>query len=813
MVGSIVTEDEISPEARLEELVGTLRSDLALSVFLSHDFSPAKHVGEAVRQHRVSSALEEAQRASSLLTANVRQEVIRSKEALLAEVEAVDALEKEVHTVSTGVSTLVTATDALSDALEEPFFPMRAAMARLHNLTAASNLLRAVSRFRYCTARLSEAGLFPVIAPPETSTNPRLPSAAEAVRELEALIAPSGPTGLEKVEGVAKDIIAVRRASTEVRRRAAALLKNALSAHAQTDVEAAVAAFSALGSLSERVNAELARLLRETQTAVHRGLEAPTKTTVPRAQSLSAFGVGHKSDGKAAAEVWTNIEKMLNTVADACVKVVLLQHVLSRKYCDINHTSLLHDTIASNFIDAVARTIGEQMSILSRTRLQRPATAFVFLTLAEGYPRLRSLLSDVSKRVNALARVSPTPITSIEISTKLPLIPDEEFITKCFFNAIVEVDTHYMTASHERLTKTVSAFYENGKQPGETEALSFAKMLAAELNAAREDKQLFRTAVSNIAKAIRLYVSQAEDYAAVTAPDDELDSKKMTQVEEWRLTSLYNGMVSFTSSSCRVLGENEDGSGTLPAPIAKELATLSRLSELLLDGPFSTCKKNIETVLSRMHTENLESDFNEEGCSVYVLDIAAQLSMFVDGIVFGLARSQTLGKYTLNLARWVLDVFLKNVVLVFPQSDLSRMRLSTDIARIELAVESLCPARLLGNSYKALRSLRVAILLPTETFIELDMATLEQVHDLPPSIIANMILGRSGDDNLKHPHRRKDLPPKEYVAWMESQSELERWEDIKETLNLFKANTTNVNASTEYSAIVSACERLQKENW
>lgn len=815
MVGPLLSDatPPQSPSAGLSGLVGSLSADASLRIFLDPKFSPEAHVGLAVREERVSSALEDARRASSLLTANVRQEVIRRKEALLAEVEAVDALEKEVSTVSTGVAALTSATDALADALQTPYKPMVAAVNRMQNLVAAGDLLRAVHRFKACTERLAEAGLFPAIGPADATTPENLPAAAAALRELEELTGPQGPQGLEKVDGVAKDIIAIRKASTETRKRATAILKTGLASRTQTNVEAAVSAFSSLSILDDRVSAELARLLRETQSSIHRGLEAPQGAVLPgRARGLRGIsGSTSATAPSGSIDVWANIDKMLDIVAQACFKAILLQQVLSRKYCDESHMSLLHDTIASNFIDALSRTMAEQIGLLARTRKQRPAAGYVFLALAEGFPRLKSSLVTLSNRVSALARGCPTPITSMGGASKLPLIPSHEFIQNAFVTAVVEVETHYLTASLERLTAMVSSFFDGGKHAGETEALTLTKALAAELTAARGDKLLLRTAISNVATALRLYTSQAEDYAAATAPDD--DGRALGEIEEWRLTGLYNGMVTLAMSGSRILGERDDGSGPIPEPISKELNTLNHLCDLLLDGPFSMCKSNVRNVLKRMHTEDLTGEVGDDGCSVYVLDISSQLSMFADGIIPGLTRSRSLGRFTLELAKWVLDAFVLNASLVFPQSELVRLRLSTDMARIELAVESLCAARLLGKSYQRVRALRTTMMLNTKALHDADDEILEQLKVLQPSTLAHSILARSSDNSLKQPHRRRDVSPTEYVSWLDGRTEDEAWEQVD--ISLEECRTTmsksGVVPSLEYETVTSLCGKIRKE--
>ncbi|CDF39702.1 unnamed protein product [Chondrus crispus] len=682
----------------------------------------------------------------------------------------------------------------------------------MQNLVAAGDLLRAVHRFRICTAKLAEAGLFPAVGPSDATTPDNLPAAAAALRELEELTGSQGPQGLEKVDGVAKDIIAVRKASTETRKRATAILKAGLASRTQTDVEAAVSAFSSLNILDDRINAELARLLRETQSSMHRALDAPHGAVVPaRGRGLRGIpSIGSVAASPGGVDVWANIDRMLEVVAQACFKAILLQQVLSRKYCDVSHMSLLHDTVASNFIDALSRTMAEQIGMLARTRKRRPAAGYVFLALAEGFPRLKSSLVNLSDRVSALARVSPTPITKIVNASKLPLIPNHEFIQNAFFSAVVEVETHYLTASLERLTASVSSFFEGTKYAGETEALTLTKALAAELTAARGDKQLLRTAVNNVATALRLYTSHAEDYAAATAIDD--DGRALGEVEEWRLTGLYNGMVTLAVSASRILGERDDGSGPIPEPISKELGTLKHLCDLLLDGPFSTCRSNIRKVLLRMHTEDLTGEVGDDGCSVYVLDISSQISMFADGIIPGLTRSRSLGKFTLDLAKWVLDAFAQSVALVFPQTELVRLRLSTDMARIELAVESLCAARLLGKSYQCIRALRTTMMLKTEALHQNDEELFDQLNALRPSTLAHLLLARSSEGGLKQPHRRQDISPSEYASWLESHTEEEAWEQVE--LSLEEYRTTELKPGSapcpEYKAVTSLCKKLRE---
>lgn len=786
----------------IEQIVSELRRDEDLQEFLESGFDPARHVGQVVHEGRVAAALQNAKRAQEILSARVREEVIERKEALLAEVEAVAALEKEVSTVANGVSTLSGASSALVEALEGPHIPMQRSVTRMRNLCDAADLLAAMARFRYCTKKLSDAGLFPIDT--SMASDPAvLPGAAEAMKELEALIAPNNEPKLEKVDGLRKSIMSVRKASPELRRRVAAILKAGLAERNQVEVESAVSAFYSLGVLHDRVNSELSRLLAETQSALHRGLEAPWAVNDAKKRSGTASNALRPTPDVAVnrnIHVWNSLDKMLGAIAEACCKAMLLQQVLSKNYCEETYLSLLHEPIASNFIDSMAKTLSEQIAVLNRTRHQRPSANVVFLALAEGFPRLHSSITAMVSRIEAFACVSPPPIINIAPDPKYPFIPNHAFIEKSFMSAVSEIKAHYLSDSLERLTRAVLASFNKRKQVSESEALAFAKLLAQELTAAKGDNKLLQTASNNVAMALRLYKSHAEDYAAATAPDvDQRRSGRETKA--WHLLDLHNSTVTLVTYARRILGVSEDGSGELSPAIKKEVESLSTLAGLFLDGPFSQCREELQRSMQRMHFENLETEPSDEGCNFYVLDLTTQLSLFTDVIISPLAKSLILGQKTLELARWLVSLFTRHVSLVRSMTDEARIRLSTDVAHLELAIEHLCPIRVLGVGYKQLRAVRSLLLIPAEDLLTVEDDTLtDEIRSLPRIVVAGILIARANSKSLLHPSERRNLSPNEYMEWIDQNSE-EAWEEIQSTLSTYEATVSAEDRLLEFKAI------------
>lgn len=891
----VATESDAPATGALAAVIAELRADAAVSPYLDPLRTPEQHVGAAVSAGRVAPALATAREASARLATAVRDEVVLRKEALLAEVDAVSALEKEVATVDAGVRSLSAASDALSEALAAPYEPMRGAVLALENVHSAMALVQSVERFWVCTKRLADAGLFPTYTSGRKTTPDLLPAAAEALRELEDLLNPGQPgdgvVSVAKVDAVAKFAPAVRKASVELRRRTAAVLKSGLAARDQASVTSAVLSFHALGLMSDRVNAEVGRLLAETQTAIQRGLEQP-RATVARQTGLSFLkgsgvrngnraldgsarrvdarlgpevsvdlgrshatakmpsemggGVGGDGDavgggdggagggaggsgasagsgisgggggGDLSWEVWSRVETMLETVRDACFKAILLQQVLSKKYDEVTHVCLLHEPIASGFIDAVARTLGEQLTVIARTHRQRATTGLVFRTLASDYPRMRSLLLSLSTRVHAIARAVPFPITSEDLSrSQLPLIPDRAFVERSFVSAAGEVETYYLSASLERLTSAVSSMFKQGRPaPGEGEALAFARLLAAELGNSRAEKDLFATSISNVSTALRIYSSNAQDYASAHSPQSDTAISGPVIMRDWPLARLYNGLVTLCKASKRALGSDESGSGPLPPSIQREVNEMTAFADELLAQPFAKCSARILRAIEHIHTEDLTCHSgSDDGCSIYAVDLTAQLSMFADGVVLLLARSRSLGQATLTLAHRVLDLFVLHATLAFPLPVAARQRLATDMARVELAVESLCPVRMLGRSYLAIRALRRLVFMTDEELSVEPSApeTLDVLADLPPSTVAHHLFARSKDADFLHPHRRQDVAPPEYAAWLNEHSEEEAWAAVEDAVKSYEAMSGS-NPCSEFAALKALSAPL-RERW
>lgn len=357
------TDGDAAEDGGLDNLLRQLEADDSLRAFVAPDFSPAAHVGAAVRSGSVAASLAASEAAAARLSATVRAEVVRRKEALLTEVAAVGALEGEVSTLATGVSSLSAASAGLASGLAAPHGPLREAAAKLGHLHEAAHLLRLVIRFRRAVDRLTDARLMPGAgnvgsgrgdgaakgvggtgnsvgtsttatgAPADSASGDQLVAAADAIHELDEMLSGADGPSLSQLAAVRPDLPAVRAAGTALRGTLTSTLAFALDGRDGAAAAVALSGWHALGGLRPAVAAQQSRLVADVSAAVVRGLTPPPVSARPMGGGIGGPGSGSVQQLlPTAREVWAGVDSMLERLAELAATAVLLQVTLMKTY-------------------------------------------------------------------------------------------------------------------------------------------------------------------------------------------------------------------------------------------------------------------------------------------------------------------------------------------------------------------------------------------------------------------------------------------------------------------------------------------------
>lgn len=139
----------------------------------------------------------------------------------------------------------------------------------------------------------------------------------------------------------------------------------------------------------------------------------------------------------------------------------------------------------------------------------------------------------------------------------------------------------------------------------------------------------------------------------------------------------------------------------------------------------------------------------------------------------------------LSLSRYLIQIFLFHASIVRPLGESGKLKLTTDMTELEIAISSLLttgqPVGARSNSAKALKLDQIGdeylALRSFRTILFSDLATLanpvETVH-LPPLVVLHHIIVQSGT-GLRLPHEVHVWSEVEYVAWvMKHEQEEER---------------------------------------
>ncbi|KAK1858023.1 hypothetical protein I4F81_000637 [Pyropia yezoensis] len=358
-----VTDSDAAEDGGLDNLLRQLEADESLRAFVAADFSPAAHVGDAVRSGAVAASLAASEAAAARLSATVRAEVVRRKEALLTEVAAVGALEGEVSTLAAGVGSLSAASAGLASGLAAPHVPLREAAAKLGHLHEAAHLLRLVVRVRRAVDRLTDARLMPsaggvgggrrdgtgkgaggtssgvdtvtaaASAPADSASGDQLVAAADAIHELDEMLSSVDGPSLSQLAAVRPDLPAVRAAGAALRGTLTSTLAAALDGRDGAAAAVALSGWHALGGLRPAVAAQQSRLVADVSAAVVRGLTPPPSSVRPMVGGIGAPASGGVQQLlPTAREVWAAVDTMMERIAELAATAVLLQVTLMKTY-------------------------------------------------------------------------------------------------------------------------------------------------------------------------------------------------------------------------------------------------------------------------------------------------------------------------------------------------------------------------------------------------------------------------------------------------------------------------------------------------
>lgn len=669
----------------LATIVRDLESDESLRVFLSPDFSAEKHVGTAVREERLSPALSTASRAAEMLNTKMHEEIIQRQDALLRGVESLDALQSEIKTVSDGVSGVGKATQGLETSLAKPYHGMDVALVKLRNLHATSELLRALDRSLRSLQSLKDANLYPSFSSNVETPHERLALAAAGVTEIDTLF----PL-ISNLSIISSAITPVKRAKAELRRRATAAIKTALSSQNEPALTSALKALRILGLLPQVLTSESNRLSEFASSAIGKVFDISATTSALDLKRNGALSSTPKLS-TSPSEIWTRIDNMLTGAKEAGQEVIMLEAVA------VTHEDLRKGDhgrgLYKKWLESIGRAFERHCNaLLRRSKESRSTSSSNLDDLIDIYPSLRT-------RVAALTH------------ERLPQC------SETILKSMNGLEGAYLTTSFTRVTDAVNAVFdlkrthdvqnthdteEDEDQLHDARVYELVEICRSELLRAKGNPEMHQHQVRNIAKGMRLFISHASDHYGIANVE-----YKTTSRNRWKSRRVYQGLV-LLCQSAKEWSRTLQG-GSRDSRIDDEIKNASALVSSMTRTLFKGVRDDLEA--SIMSVQSVKPE-------VVMSAVRTTIEQVSINVTKDLYPSAPLGRELRKLARLIFHNFVRNVLVLDFREQEIRKEVEISAMELEERVSLICDPKFCGRDYQALRSLRIMLLLPFDCFCD-----------------------------------------------------------------------------------------------
>ncbi|KER29533.1 hypothetical protein T265_13342, partial [Opisthorchis viverrini] len=484
------------------------------------------------------------------------------------------------------------------------------------------------------------------------------------------------------------------------------------------------------------------------------------------------------------------------------------------------------------------------------------------------YPKLLKLVIDLGRRVRQ------TQLHGSWNDSSCPTVGvfGADVVPACLLEAVKPFETAYLSKSLSRLFDQVSMAFSTSHSSVGLDAQELDGIVQSagnELAYATVHYDLLCKVSRNISKVVALFATKVESLVAV-GPDANQVMNPQT-ISQQNNINLINLLCSFGTQlgwTCTRRLRNlpvmqsarsEHGSSPLEAIFATLETRLNSMCISIFQPLLQSISDVIEELMSTMHGEDFACCQDEDvkpSCSLYMKQLQASAVSVVPltsssskHLFFSIAlrqdfvsraRKQYLSGLSLPpstdrapssvpkagcfscgdvalqssvlpyMTRWI-DMFLNNISLVRPVSEVGRIRLAADCVEFELAVSPLLSSATEGalvsfapEACMKLRAFRPVLLADSDQILRAYMQqktepTLDIIQ-LPPSLVCQHLFSRAPDE-IRSPHDTAGWSTTRYISWVLARSdESERLTFLRNGLAAY-AHEVQIRQQRQYPAM------------
>ena len=294
------------------------------------------------------------------------------------------------------------------------------------------------------------------------------------------------------------------------------------------------------------------------------------------------------------------------------------------------------------------------------------------------------------------------------------------------------------------------------------------------------DSKLSRVIAQNICKCLKLFSARCEQIVKTGA--DSLQLLGPPNQLQVRNQNLVTAIYQLYSQTRLILSDTPSLPPDAVDSLNASLTVLRGDIDKILSPLISHIQQSIQLILSSMHEESFDAGpsgsdpaqqlaLEDLQCSQFMKELQSFISRIHMDHLVCYECGEALQAKCEEIVAFCIEAYVQNCCLVRPLGDHGRMRMTADMAQVELAVAPLCKNRLseLGAAYRMLRSLRK--LVHTESQ---DLVSSQTILDaLPRSFILFHLISRT-PPSFKSPQQLKGWSSAECSDWLSRSTEAVR---------------------------------------
>ncbi|KAF6031066.1 COG5 [Bugula neritina] len=781
----------------LEKWLGELDLQGSVENFLDPDFDVKEQANTVLQSGvSISTQLSKISEGIIILNKELHAQVVAHHDNLLSQATGVETLEGVLQMMHSRIQSLLSTTERIRSKVTEPFNRITMRMNQLTRLQETCDMLRRVIRILYLTKRLKvqqQGGVREI-----TKT-------AQSLSELRMLSEGVDLSGIEVLENDKRIISQVR---VEVESQAQKMLHLGMTNLNQNQAGTALQVFYNLNLLTRTVDDLMTEYESKIETSIDQTVDQQKLSANNETALASGPGRVNLPVNSALfrANLWTAMEKLMESIYSSCAQIHHLQRVLTKKRDPVTQVCFINEYVKSSDSKLLNRHWKSINMLLQKKLISASNKSNLIRQALEGeFPKLLRLLSDLWTRLNQLVATT----TSTDISSVSLLYSDTSADHKAgTFDAEVllrETVDHfnnaYLSRSLSRLFDPINLLFIQGSMsiPSNEEINGVISTISSELQLASFDSKMAFAVSKNVSKTIKMFAVKCEQLLSTDGEASQVIEP--ATAGQTRNAAVVNSLYYLHMAIDKLKNNSMQGyDAKCLAVVSESLEASTTLMRNAVQPLLSSINDSMEAIILTMHQEDFSSataHSDSQQCSLYMKELqgflarvqSEYLSLFecTDFIL------ECVQPYLCN----GLELFVRHSSLLRPVGDGGKMRLAADFAQMELAVHPLCKrVGDLGRSYKLLRAFRPLLFQSVENIVQS-----HAVGDvIPISTVLHYLFGRAPEE-LRSPHQVANWSLSRYTHWLETHpSETDRLVLIKGALEAY-VKSVSAKGGTEYSTV------------